>query len=176
MKRFGIITGALCAVLILLSSVGPAMAYFTTYTRAKGGYTLTGASKTEITEQFEDWTKSIRITNFEGGGPVFVRVKAFAGSEYALVWSGDGNWRDGGDGWWYYIPVLEAQTRLEDGSLSGGTASGLSVSIMNVPTDAEPGDSFNVIVVYESTPVQYDDAGHPFADWSMRLDARSVEE
>lgn len=37
-------------------------------------------------------------------------------------------------------------------------------------TKPEDGESFNVIVIYESTPVRYDENGEPYADWSETLD------
>ena len=42
------------------------------------------------------------------------------------------------------------------------------------PEDAKEGDDFNVVVVYESTPVLYDEKGDPYpydkADWNQILD------
>ena len=48
--------------------------------------------------------------------------------------------------------------------------------IENVPEDITDPTGFNVVVVYESTPVRYDEAGNPYADWSMTLDSGSMDE
>ena len=66
--------------------------------------------------------------------------------------------------------------------LNGGesTQDPLIIEINDVPVDeadgAEAGDNFNVVVVYESTPVQYDANGDPFADWSIQLDKVTTPE
>ena len=72
--------------------------------------------------------------------------------EYKNVGGGDG-WYDGGDGYWYYRPVLKAHS----------TSSQLDVKI-TVPEEFDK-DTFNVVVVQECTPVIYDDAGNPGAEW-----------
>ena len=35
--------------------------------------------------------------------------------------------------------------------------------------------SFNVVVIYETTPVLYREDGTPYADWSAKVDAKTVE-
>ena len=170
MKKRRIFLLLLVAALIFCVSVPSALAYFTTQTKAKGGYTVPDRYITEVEESFHDWTKDISIVNAEGSGPVFIRARAYAGSGYGIAYRSDGNWYDGGDGWWYYRPILYAQTRDENGALVGGTASGLSVTVSNIPDEPRVGENFNVVVVYESTPVQYDENGQPFADWTMTLD------
>ena len=157
MKLKKIILPLLALVMLAGAAIRPAMAYFTSYTRAKGGYTIHQSSTTTVDEEFSDWTKRITIQNTEGG-PVFVRSRAFAGSAYTLSYSGEG-WSDGGDGWYYYGAPLPA----------GGTSAALLVSISNLPK-AEEGESFNVAVVYESTPVLYGKDGTTSADWDMILD------
>ena len=148
----------LVMVLLLSAALKPALAYFTTYSWAKGGHTVHQESRTKIEEDFSKWTKNITVTNTEGE-PVYVRARAFAGSAYALIYSGDG-WSDGGDGWWYYDSPVAAGEK---------TASPLSVKIENIPK-AEMDAGFNVAVVYESTRVQYSADGTPFYDFSQTLD------
>ncbi len=157
MKLKHIILPLLAVALLIGAVIQPAMAYFTTYTRAKGGYTIRQSTTTFIDESFDDWQKTVTIQNKEGKA-VFIRARAFAGSEYTLTYTGE-NWSDGSDGWYYYSEALPA----------GTTASALVVSISNLPK-AEEGGNFNVAVVYESTPVQYEDDGTTFADWDMILD------
>ena len=44
----------------------------------------------------------------------------------------------------------------------------MQVRISGIPEGEE---SFNVAVVYETTPVQYRADGTPYADWEVRLEA-----
>lgn len=56
----------------------------------------------------------------------------------------------------------------------GKTAKELSVRIGNVPEEElKDGLTFNVIVIYESTPVLYREDGTPYADWNAVLDSGS---
>ena len=162
MKRRQWMLSLLALALIAGAAVAPAMAYFTTYTRASGGYTLYGQATTEIHEEYSDWKKDITIKNTEGK-PVFVRARAYAGSTYSLSCSGAG-WTDGGDGWWYYDTVMNE---------GDSTETPLRVAISNVPK-AEEGAAFNVAVVYESSPVLYREDGSAWADWDMVLKGDTV--
>ena len=158
MKKGKIIVSIVVLALIAAATIQPVLAYFTANTRAGGGYTIHQQSKTTIQEEFADWTKQITIENQEGE-PVYVRAKAFAGSAYTLTYSGEG-WMEGEDGWYYYsAPLAEGES----------TGSALNVKIGNVPK-AEADAGFNVAVVYESTPVQYETDGRSYADWNMILD------
>ena len=44
------------------------------------------------------------------------------------------------------------------------------MEIKNVPEEVTEPESFNVVVVYETTPVQYDAEGNPYADWELVLE------
>lgn len=165
MKKLYLSLASLAAVAVLGASLGVAWAYFTTYAEAKGGYLLRLGSETRIEEEFTNWTKHLSVSNNEGSGPVYVRARAFCGSAYTLTYSsGSGKWRDGGDGFYYYDEIL----------YGGQTADPLDVRIDGIPADGdlEDGDGFNVVVVYESTPVAYDGDGNPKpADWTAVLDS-----
>lgn len=155
------------AAVILAGSVSvqSAMAYFTTYVKAKGGYEITLGSQTEIKEDVKDMTKEIKITN-TGETDCYVRVKVFCGSQieisYAGAVDGDGNayWTKGDDGYWYYKDILPA----------GATSEEFQVKI-TVPEGYK--ESFNVIVVQESTPVKYREDGTPYADWNAKVDTKT---
>mgnify|MGYP001851212658 CR=1 FL=1 len=139
-------------------SVGSAMAYFTTYTQVSGGVALNlGTTSTTPEETVEDWTKHVTIEN-TGDTDCFVRVRAFAGSQYqdGLVYSGE-NWTLAADGYYYYSQVLSP----------GETSGELLITIDNQDSD----QSFNVIVVQESAPVIYDENGNPTGDWDHILDS-----
>ena len=160
MKLKKLLLPLLAAVLVLSAAIPSAMAYFTTYTRAKGGYTIRLSRTTTVTEEYGDWQKSVTIQNTEGGA-VFVRAKGFVGTEsgIALNYSGEG-WSAGDDGWYYYYPAV----------IAGASSKPLLVSISNYPKALDAGDNFNVIVVYESTPAKYNADGSPDPDWTMTLD------
>ena len=64
-------------------SVGSAMAYFTTYAEAEGGYTVSIGSTTKTKEEFSNWTKHVQVEN-TGDTECYVRVKAFSGSQFPL--------------------------------------------------------------------------------------------
>ena len=163
MKKKSIFVAAFAAAMVAAESVGSAWAYFTTYADAQGGYTISLGDETRVEEEFSDWTKHIAVTSAEGSEPTYIRVKAFSGSQYQLVFSDKaGKWSPGDDGYYYYGDIVEG----------GQTTEPLDVKIENIPEDA---GEFNVVVVHESTPVQYDEAGEPYADWSIKLDSGNME-
>ena len=164
MKRSRILLTFLALALVLSMGIGTAWSYFTATTRAAGEMWVHLDTTTDIEEPtVVNGEKHIVITNDEGSEPVYVRARAFAGASAGeLTYSGEG-WTDGGDGWYYYGSILE-----------GGDASEELLvrisALLEDKDDLEDGDNFNVVVVYESTPVQYDADGVPFADWSLILD------
>ena len=164
MKKLNRLLVVLAVILVLGASVQGAMAYFTTYANADGGFVIHLGNKTEITETPPtDWTKHLVVGNQDGSVPVYVRAFALAGDNYTLTYSSpDGKWSDGGDGYWYYSEIL----------LAGESSSVLDVKIGNIPAkeNLEGGEKFNVVVLYESTPVIYDADGNPSCDWSAVLD------
>lgn len=165
MKKKSIFLFALAVVLILATSISGTLAYFTTYAQAEGGYKIELGYNTEMHEEFSAWTKHVVITNKEGSQPVYVRVAAFSGSAYDLLYSDDsGLWTLGDDGYHYYNEIL----------YGGESTDELLIRIENIPADVLDGDSFNVVVIYETVPVLYDEDGKPYADWSVTLDSGST--
>ena len=160
MKHKFLLPAALAFALILGVSVQSAMAYFTTYASAEGGYSISlPGSETDMGEDFSGWQKRVVVSNTEDSMPVFVRARAFAGDAYTLTYSGEG-WTPGSDGYYYYSDVLPG----------GAETTELLVNIDGIPEDVQSGDNFNVIVVYETTPVLYSEAGDAYADWTVTLD------
>lgn len=157
MKKYRNVIIMSAAALAMTAALGiqSSMAYFTTYVSAGGGGELSLKVQTEIQEEVSRMTKHVTIRNTEDND-CFVRVRAFYGGlvdiEYRNV-EGGNDWYDGGDGYWYYRPVLRANS----------ASSALDVRII-VPEEFDK-DSFNVVVVQECTPVIYDDAGNPGAEW-----------
>lgn len=174
LNRSAIVLVALAVVLILTATVGTTLAYFTTYATAKGSVEISFAlsEETKIVEDLDGSTKVVHIENAEGSRPVFVRAKAFSGSTYPLAYEGSG-WIQGDDGYYYYGTSSSNLTILEPGA----STSDLDVDI-TFPQGAVDGDSFNVVVVYETTPVLYKNVVEggvsknvPYADWSVILDS-----
>ncbi|MCI8391705.1 MAG: hypothetical protein HFI35_13770 [Roseburia sp.] len=169
MKKLNICLAILALLLILPAGIGEALAYFTTYTQAKGGYTieLGDQTRTHIDESFSNWTKRVTISNEEDSQPVYVRARAYSGSIYQLNYSSaGGKWAPNGnqDGFYYYSDILNPGERSEE----------LLVKIENIPEGTDEA-SFNVTVIYEYTPVRYDDDGNPYADWTMTFDPLAAQ-
>jgi hypothetical protein len=162
LKKKSVIFAAITIVLILAANLPLAWGYFSTYTEARGGVRIQPKKiETEIEEpDISDWTKHVVITNSEDGTSVYIRAKAFCGSEYNLTYEGD-HWKPGADGFYYYDGILEPGMETPE----------LLVKINNHPEE-EDGQEFNVVVIYESTPVRYDENGNPYANWSQTLRAR----
>lgn len=151
----------LAIVLVLCAAIGGANAYFTTHTQAIGGHTLHLGHREELTERLSQWTKRLTITSDPDGEPVFVRARGFCGSKYQLVYLPSEGWSEQmPDGFCYYGPIL----------YGGESTTELLIRIDGIPEDALEGDSFNVTVIYESTPVLYREDGTPYADWDAVLD------
>ena len=171
MKRRRYCSGALAlaAVCAIASAgIGKTWSYFTTYAEAAGGYTIHLGDRTEITESFSDWTKHVVIANEENSEPVYIRAKAFCGSQYTITYSGEGWTWNSADEYYYYDKAVEG----------GGTAAALDLKIDGIPENPEDLERFNVIVIYESTPVKYHEDGSAYTveetDWSEILDTGST--
>ena len=159
MKKTKYLLTLLAAGTILTAGIGQAMAYFTTYVEAEGSLTIKLGDETTIIENFENWEKELIVGNEEGSEPVFIRAKAFyAPDTLELTYRGEG-WSKGSDDYYYYNTWLE----------SGEGTKSLYIKIENIPQDVAKGDVFNVIVIYESTPVLYKEDGTPYADWTSEL-------
>ena len=183
MKKAKYLMTLLAVGIILTAGIGQTMAYFTTYTDAKGGIQIWIGDDTKIEEEFDNWNKRLTITN-EEGEDVYVRARAYYAPadlqlEYSTVQTegGIGSWstavagkdsitdatenpQPGNEGPWYYC-----DTPLK----AGEKANVLNILIQKIPLDVVKGDTFNVIVVYESTPVLYTNEGEPYADWTSEL-------
>jgi hypothetical protein len=147
---------AVAALLVAGLKVESSLAYFTTYSTAEGGAKISlGSSKTELIEEVSDWTKRVQVEN-TGERPCYVRIQAFSGKELSYS-DENGKWTKGSDGCYYYSEILEAGARSEV----------LKIEIKGISEDTA--DSFNVIVLQESTPVLYNDEGEPYADWDLTV-------
>ena len=160
MRRTKIILIVLAVILTATAVIGTASAYFTTHSSAAGSVavSISPIITTNDEEVDPDGMVKVITINNEGETPCYVRVIAFAPSEMTLSYDGSG-WSENGD-YVDYEAVLEA----------GESTEPLTITIGNVPEEAEEGYTFNVIVAYETTYVTYDDEGQPEApDWDREI-------
>lgn len=159
MKNSRIGKTALIAAAVTLTaslSVGSALAYFTTYCTAEGAYTMKmGFPDTDLEEHVDEEGKHIWVEN-TGEYEAFVRVKVFAPENLNVSFNPSNGWEyHMDDDYWYYSPVLQAD----------GKTTELLVSY-TFPVDEAPNDEidtrpdeFNIVVIYESVPVLYNENG-----------------
>lgn len=170
-KRKEYLTILTLAAFLMVAGAGikETWAYFTTFSEAAGGYTIHLGDRTEFTEEFSNQTKHVVITSDADSEPVYVRAKAFSGSNYPLTYSGEG-WTLGADDYYYYSHILTG----------GASTEGLDIRIDGISVDGEEAEKnyFNVVVIYESTPVRYHEDGSAYTiqetDWNELLDSGST--
>lgn len=160
-KKMNILMAVLAIVAVIGAGAGTAYAYFTSFALTEGVYPVAIGDQTKITEEFSAWTKHVRISADEKSGPVYVRAKAFHSDAYGVEYTDpEGMWEyDESDGFWYYKDILYATQQTAE----------LTVRITGVPDDVEDPLAFGIAVVYESTPVRYEEDGTPYADWSAKV-------
>lgn len=162
MKTRKIILPALAVILVIGLAVGTAIAYFTAHTEATGSVPVALGAETEIQEKIVNNEKLVTISN-KGPQAVWVRAKAF--SAYELNYEGT-NWELGDDEFYEYKEIVEANQ----------STSTLKVSIKELESLVT--EEFNVIVIYECTPVQYDDVtGEPIEtpEWDLEVNPITTE-
>ena len=168
-KKIWILSAAI-VVLILSATIGTTMAYFTAYTRVLGGQKIHLGSSTTVTESFSEKTKHVVVSNDKtSASAVFIRVKGFSAQELTYNTNQDANWTaevpagsvPEGEGYWYYLLPVEP----------GASTSQIDISIAFPGTPKED-DSFSMIVIYESTPVKYNEDGTTYADWTDVLEVK----
>ena len=169
MKKKSLIltAAAVCSSLILAGSIVPAFAYFSTAERAYGGYTIHLDDYTEYWEDYDNWVKHVKIKNSDkpkGSESVYVRVKAFSGSQVPLNYTAGPDWVPAADGYYYYTNPLAP----------GEETTQIDVHIDGFPKGIDP-QSFNVVVVYECAPVRYNEDGTAYADWDQEYQVKYLE-
>ena len=185
MRKRNLVLIALVFALIICATIQPAMAYFTTYVRAKGGHKVTLGDSTTITEKYSNWKKEVTISNKAGSEPVFIRAKVLYEGPYTIVVSGTGWTAKQDDDYYYYGSngssnhLTVSHTVLNEGQ---STSNPLIVEIQGVPpkelapgtpnpayNQLKDGESFSVVVLYESTPVRYNADGTAYANWDAQI-------
>lgn len=155
-RRFNKKTIILASAVLALTgtlTVGSAMAYFTTYTKASGSATIhMGFTQTIPHEELKEKAKHVSIEN-TGDYDCYVRVQAF--SVYGLQYENTKDWKyNEDDGYLYYTPILHP----------GETTSVVKIGV-TFPKDKE----FDVVVVQECSPVFYDKDGNPTPNWDFKV-------
>ena len=173
MKKRYLILAVLVIAMILSASIGTAIAYFTTYADARGGYVIHMKYETEIQEDVEAGLKSIVIKNNANEGtetgtyPVFVRVKIFSGSDTNIDSVSGTNWQtkpDSANAYRYNNPLF-----------TGDSTSKLEIKISEVKdAGIKPGDPVDVIITYESVPAVFNPDGTPDLDTAWATDKITV--
>lgn len=170
---------SLAVILVLGMCIVPAWAYFTATTESNGGIEVKVTPSTEINEWMKGTEKHVVITNSEDAtAPVYVRVGVFTSLKTTTLggtnWSGpaaDGWTGPAGLGWFNYDKIVQPGEGTDEFLVD---AEFPTIKSADKPdADFEPGQNVNVIVVYESTPVQYDADGNPYADWSLKANSTS---
>lgn len=158
-RTIGLVAAAL--MLVATIGVGSALAYFTTYTLANGGKTISlNFTQTDLEETMDVGVKELVVTNDKESQDCYVRIKAIVSDDYKdyIDYSepnGASNWTPGADGFYYYKGILAPES---------------STSQLNVLFELTGNQTFNIIIVQESTPVLYDADGNAYADWSVKAD------
>ena len=178
MRKRNIVLIALIFALVVSATIQPAIAYFTTYVRAKGGYEVSIGDTTTIKESFSDWTKKVQIVSEKGSEPVFIRAKVQYTGKYPITVSGDGWTEKQSDGYYYYGDSATELTVLEETK----ETTELKVAVSGIPEKSDApdadntefnqlkdGEGFSIVVVYESTPVRYNPDGTTYADWDAKV-------
>lgn len=140
------IIAILAVALVLLTSIGVTVAYFSDYEAAMGEVTLHLSGETQIDEEVTDTQKVIRIVNTgeAGDANVVVRV-AIYGPDGMKVTINDNHWKKNGE-YYYYDKVLAP------GEMTGT----ITADITNIPVTADM-EAFDIIVNHESAIAAYDE-------------------
>lgn len=171
MKNKTLVLAFIAVVLVAAMGISPAWAYFTDSDTATGVIPIKTKPKTDIKETYKTGTKSVVVMNKEDSStPVYVRVRVYYSGAFKSVTASGDKWdgpEDPKNDWYYYQDIVEVKSETTPLNVQiewpkvkeGESTEGYVI-----------GDNFNVIVVYESTPVMYDAEGNPYADWSYILD------
>lgn len=179
--RLAVACAAVAGVLVVGAAVSPALAYFTSYTTAKGGVKITvDEPDTKIEEQITGLTKTIKIVN-TGEEPCFVRVRLiYPAAEYVTMREELGeNWEKADDGYWYYLKVLYPGKEGENPAVDLDATTDLTVTFSYNKTEhPDYENNFHVIVAEEYTPALYNGEKEEYypRDWTLPSLAASTKE
>ena len=154
----------LAVMMLIIASVGATVAYFSATDTAEGAAMLNLKGETKIDEGDKEF-KQIVITN-TGKADLIVRVKLFGVDDTLMDVTIPSGWAAGDNGWYYFKTVLPGGQ-----SPQATTGSPIEVKLKENLTPkqiAELGDSFEVTVVHEATPIVYDEGTLVLpVDWNL---------
>ncbi len=158
---------AAAALVVSISAVKPALAYFTA-TKTVTGTTKKlkiGDSVPDIHEDIEGMIKEISILN-TGDYDIFVRAKAITPDNWEAKFTPTEGWVQGDDGYYYYTKPVSPDEQT-------ATKLTLEIKPKDVSEDYEVPESFNVIIVQEATKVVYDKDDNPVPDdWANAISSQ----
>lgn len=160
MKRNTVLLATLAFALVLGMGITPAWGYFTDTHTANGGLKVVVKPTTDIYEWVKGNTKSVVITCAKDTAPVFVRARVYSSVPYEATGE---SWRLNGD-WYEYNEILTPDSKTKPLNVE--------INFRAITSTENPpavDDNYNVIVVYESTPVKYNVGGEAYADWNNIL-------
>lgn len=158
MKNKNLFLAVLAIILVLGSGIGAAVAYFTSFVEAKGGYVIQLEPKTVINEYY-DGQKRVQIQNTAKAGlePLFVRAKVFYGTEPEItvtVTSSTWDIESPTATRRYYVATYTKPVYGQE------FADTLSIDV-NTKADMKNEEYFDVNVVYECVPAVFKADGSP---------------
>lgn len=136
-------------LLVLVTAVGVAGAFFSDYDHGVGQATINIGGQTTIDENVQGAQKTISIHN-NGGGEVFVRVAIYGPEDKGMTVTAGEGWSKSGD-FWYYQNVLPA-------SGDASHTSPIVADISGVPVTVDLSE-LDIIVTHQSVPAVYDAEG-----------------
>lgn len=149
------ITIAIAIALCMTVCAGTAFAYFTSNAKASGGHTIALEYSSNTNETIVDGNKQISMQN-TGSADIMVRIQLFFGTG---VNNNIAVETPGADGW-----SKTGTTGSEVWTYSKVLAAGESTSILPVNVSAAEDvdlSNFDVVVIGQTSPVHYDEAGVP---------------
>ena len=180
MKKKPLVLAALAIVLILSASIGTAVAYFTTYAGANGGYVIHLGHKSIIHDVYTD-VKEIRIQNVAdsaddvGKYPIFVRALVYHGNDSIVTPKESENWTPEGEYFYYELPLYADLETNYPSAMSTTSILKLQVD-PNPEADIKPGDLVDVVVTYQSVPAMFDPSGNPLRakSWTNQAEISDI--
>ena len=169
MKHKTLLLASVAVALVMAMGIAPAWADFTDSSTVTGAMKVNVTPSTDIREWYQEGVKHVVVSNADDASTaVFVRARVFASGALSTTVSGASWSGPDGEGWYVYGDAVDP----------GKETTSLDIAIKfppvksaTEPTGAVVGDNYNVVVVYEAIPAQYNADGTPIYDWSFILDS-----
>ena len=161
MKKRRILLALLALALAVTTVLPAAMAYFSTNARTDGHLTLKLGGTTTIDETFANMVKTVTIAATGEAQPMWVRARAYVAAPFTVTYEASEGWTVDDDGWYYYEKPLASYTSpLPDWLTDEADPLKVTIHAEGIEPEDLP-EGFEVPVVYQTTPVQYNEDGTP---------------